>query len=377
MSAARLGTDPTAPAASRFRRRLASLVTATGMVLSMGAAALVSPTVAHAATVLPEAPEYTWVTVVQPAKGTSATLNWSPAYDYDGTQGPITGYQVRRSGGVPYRDSGWTSGVLAPQTSGDGTHQQKLFTYLHPNTTYDFYVRSINSIGKGPEAKITFKTASVPGAVTGLKTTLLKGAATLAWKAQVDCSHEYYYDDYYYYDCKQNYSDGGSTLLHYRVSRDGTDIYGVGAWTGDVTPSTLSKTFSNLKPGATYNLSVAAVNTLGVGPKTTVKVIIPTVPNAPAIGTAVAGVSGGAINAKAYWSKPTNVGGTPTSYTVYAYRVVSGTNVETLIASNLSPAYLSYTFPLTRTGNWRFRVRATNAAGTSAYSAYSNIVAGR
>jgi hypothetical protein len=364
-------TDTAAPAVSRFRRRLASLVTATGMVLSMGATALVSPTAAHAATVLPQAPEYTWVTVVQPAKGTSATLNWYPAYDYNGTQGPITGYQVRRSGGVPYRDAGWTSGVLAPQTS-DGTHQKFLFTYLKPNTTYDFYVRSINSIGKSPEAKITFKTASVPGAVTGLKTTLLKGGATLAWRAQVDCSYEYY--DYY---CSENYSDGGSTLLSYRVSRDGTDINGIGAWSGDVTPSTLSKTFTYLKPGATYNLSVAAVNTLGVGPKTTVKVIIPTVPNAPAIGTAVAGVSGGAINAKAYWSKPTNVGGTPTSYTVYAYRVVSGTNVETLIASNLSPSYVSYTFPLTRTGNWRFRVKAKNAAGTSAYSAYSNIVAGR
>jgi subtilisin family serine protease len=61
-------------------------------------------------------------------------------------------------------------------------------------------------------------------------------------------------------------SDGGSAVTGYRVSRDGTDAGGNGPWSTTVAATARSFTFTNLTAGATYRLSVQAVNATGTGP---------------------------------------------------------------------------------------------------------------
>ncbi len=357
-------------------------MTAGVIALALGASAAGQPAVATAAiSAAPRAPgayavEYSFYEGT--SDGRTQRIGYWPN-DLDTAENvPVTGYVVRRSGGSPLRDAGWTSSVL-PAFGGEFE-----LTYLKPATTYDAYVRAVNQYGQSPETRVTFRTASVPPAPAGTKAALLKGGVKVSWSDPQDC-WPYRNVEGEPPWCDITATNGGSGITGWKVSRDGTDIYGVGAYSTIVRRvnadgayvSIFSKTLTNLKPAATYHVSVQAINRVGTGPKSTLTVVIPTVPAAPAIGTAVAGVSGGAINAKAVWSKPTNVGGTPTSYTVYAYRMSGTTTVETLTKAGISPTATSYTFPLTRTGNWRFRVKATNAAGTSAYSAYSNTVAGR
>jgi hypothetical protein len=64
-------------------------------------------------------------------------------------------------------------------------------------------------------------------------------------------------------------SDGGSMVTAYRVSRDGTDAAGAGPSSTMVAASDRSFTFPSLVAGATYQLSVQAVNANGMGASVT------------------------------------------------------------------------------------------------------------
>jgi hypothetical protein len=61
-------------------------------------------------------------------------------------------------------------------------------------------------------------------------------------------------------------STGGSPVTGYRVTRDGTDKAGNGPVSTVVASGARSQTFSNLKPGSTYTLTVRAINVAGDGP---------------------------------------------------------------------------------------------------------------
>lgn len=297
---------------------------------------------------------------------------------------PVNGFIVRRDGGTPVRDAGWTSPLIPNSSPYEQAYGGLTFTYLKPATTYTAYAKMVNDAGSGPEKSMTFRTASVPPAPAGTTAALLKGGVKLSWADPGDCIPYRSVEGEQPW-CEATASNGGSAITGWKISRDGTDLSGVGATSTTVKRTDLNggyvrvfnKTLTNLRPGSTYHVTVQALNKVGTGTAKTLTIVIPNVPSAPAIGTAVAGISGGAIDAKAVWAKPTNAGGTPSSYTVYAYRMSGTTVVETLTKTGVSASALSYTFPLTRTGSWRFRVKAINAAGTSAYSAYSNTVAGR
>jgi subtilisin family serine protease len=59
--------------------------------------------------------------------------------------------------------------------------------------------------------------------------------------------------------------NGGKSVTGYRVSRNGTDSAGAGPKTVLVSASARSYTFSKLRAGTTYTLSVRAVNSVGTG----------------------------------------------------------------------------------------------------------------
>ena len=60
--------------------------------------------------------------------------------------------------------------------------------------------------------------------------------------------------------------DGDSPITGYRVRRNGDDTGGTGPWGTTVAPTVHALTFRYLLPGATYRLSVRALNADGPGP---------------------------------------------------------------------------------------------------------------
>lgn len=139
---------------------------------------------------------------------------------------------------------------------------------------------------------------SVPSAPTSVAVTSSGTSATLTWAAPA--------------------STGGAAVSSYVVSRDGKDSTGYGAWSGSVSATTRSATFNQLVPGATYRLSVRAVNSAGAGTTATVSV---TMTSTTARASAPRGVgaqpsaTGG--TATLTWSPPAASGGAP----VTGYRV--------------------------------------------------------
>ena len=61
-------------------------------------------------------------------------------------------------------------------------------------------------------------------------------------------------------------ADGGKTVTAYRVTRNGKDSAGKGATTVTVPAKSRSHTFSRLRKGSAYTLTVRAVNSVGGGP---------------------------------------------------------------------------------------------------------------
>ena len=69
--------------------------------------------------------------------------------------------------------------------------------------------------------------------------------------------------------------DRGAAVTGYRIARDGVDSHGTGPWSTTVPDATRTFTFGSLKPGATYHLTVQAINAAGTGPAATATVTTP------------------------------------------------------------------------------------------------------
>jgi hypothetical protein len=102
-------------------------------------------------------------------------------------------------------------------------------------------------------------------------------------------------------------------------------------------------------------------------------------PSRPRIGTASPGAKGGRVTATATWRAPKSTGGSAiTGYKVSALRMSAGGAILSKTASTVQPpATRQLTMRLPQQGNYRFQVKAFNAAGASPQSALSNLVAGR
>ena len=171
----------------------------------------------------------------------SVTMTWAPPASDGGSA--ITGYRVARDGTDTHGTGAWSTTV--PATTGTFT-----FSSLKPGTAYHLTVQAVNATGTGPAATTTATTATTaPTAPTGLTHTQTSSSATMTWAPPA--------------------SDGGSAITGYRVARDGTDTHGTGAWSTTVPATTGTFTFSSLKPGTAYHLTVQAVNATGTGPAAT------------------------------------------------------------------------------------------------------------
>ena len=243
------------------------------------------------------------------AVGASAIdLEWDAPVDAGSA--PVTGYRIEWSGagviwdvlernyrGTDYRDDG-----------------------LSPGTTRHYRVAAVNQYGQGDwsnEASAT--TSSLPGRPTGL-TARARGTSEieLDWTAP----------------------SGGGPVTGYRIewSETGTGTRG---WTLLVRNSrTTSYTHTRLSPGTTRHYRVAAINTAGPGPWSSVVQATTevTVPGAP---TSLRVTLRGTDQIRLTWTRPSTDGGSP----------ITGYQIER--SPNRAP------------DSWVIHVRSTNSNATT------------
>jgi hypothetical protein len=104
----------------------------------------------------------------------------------------------------------------------------------------------------------------------------------------------------------------GQTITGYRVSRDGVDSAGQGAYTSTVPATARTFSMTKLVPGRTYTLALQAITAAGTGLPVSgqIKIVAPS-PTAFAVSQTGAGV------ATMTWQPPA----VPTGHTITGYRV--------------------------------------------------------
>ena len=216
--------------------------------------------VTPAASTGPAAPGAATSVVGSSPSTSQATITWAPPASDGGSA--ITGYRVTRDGVA-------TSGTGAYSTVVAATARSFTMNLLFTGSEYNLTVAAINAIGTGPAGSVAILVGgaasttvpTVPTSVT--RTSPTSDTAVINWQPPA--------------------SIGGSAITGYRVSRDGTSSTGTGAFTTTVAADIRTFSFGLMRPGVTYNLSVAAINTQGEGPASTGPVTIATdaVPDTP------------------------------------------------------------------------------------------------
>ncbi len=208
----------------------------------------------------------------------SVHLTWAAPTTGD----PATGYRVYRDGS-PVATLG---NVLSFDDSG-----------LTNGTTYSYTVSAANAAGEGPAAGPVTATPQAPaptkpGAPTGLNATPGDAVVDLSWSPPA--------------------SDGGSTIDHYVVYRDGAPV---GTSTGT------SFHDAGLTNDQTYTYAVTAVNGVGEGPQSSSVDATPTaapVVTAPSAPQDLVGGPAKGRGVQLTWSAPASDGGSAiTEYRIY------------------------------------------------------------
>ncbi|WP_166442204.1 fibronectin type III domain-containing protein [Nakamurella flava] len=168
-----------------------------------------------------------------PAANTgSATITWSPPWTTNGAT--ITGYRVARDGYDTDGSGAWSTTVPANIRS-------FTFTKLGP-TSYTATVQAITTAGTGPASKAPVYTGTPQifmGQVAGYTVTTNRaaGTATITWRVDPTGNH-------------------WQTPDGFLVGRDGVDRSSTGVWSTTVGATVRSFTFTQLKAGNTYRLSI-------------------------------------------------------------------------------------------------------------------------
>ena len=164
-----------------------------------------------------------------------ATLNWDAA-DSNGSWIDRYEYKVLPGG------TSWST------VSGGNGARSKTILSLTNGTTYTFYVRAENDVGKGAPASDTVTPAGPPGYPDSLATDRQggNGFMELSWAAA---------------------PDNGSPVLHYYYRyKKTTDTNWRGWYRRFGGGAARSKTWNNFDDGATYTFQLRARNDVGYGP---------------------------------------------------------------------------------------------------------------
>ncbi len=165
------------------------------------------------------------------------------------------------------------------------------------------------------------------------------------------------------------YGFGSESVTSYRLTRSGAaDATGATTATATVSAATRSYRFGNLRHGATYTVTVAAVNAAGTSSASAKKVAMLAGPGKARIVTPAAGsTKDRATSVTAKWQPPTS-GGKVSTYAVAVKRVGTRTPKTYKVTSGARSRKVS---KLKKNASYVIRVRAINAAGNGSWSAWS------
>ncbi len=245
------------------------------------------------------------------------TLSWEAPSSDGGA--PITDYAYRVDGTGAWR----SAGLDLREEVGDLTNGRE----------HGLEVRAVNAAGDGPAASVTATPMapvvlppppSSPSAPRNLRATPGDGRVTLRWERPS--------------------SDGGAAITHYEYQVDGA-----GSWKS--AGADLREAVTGLTNGQEYRFEVRAVNSVGDGPPATATARPRRPPSAPLNLRA----SPGDGRVTFSWEPPSNFGGS--TITDYECRIVDGSWIST--GGDLTEEMTG----LTNGRQYRFEVRAVNAAG--------------
>jgi Zn-dependent metalloprotease len=277
-------------------------------------AVTLAPTVSGAPTAVAATPE-----------NAGAVVSWKAPTSNGGT--PITGYKVTAApGGATATTTGARTATVTGLTNG---------------TAYTFRVTAANAIGASlpsvASAPLTPRTVPVPP--TDLVATAGNSRAVVSW------------------DVPSN--DGGSPITGYTVTAD------PGGRTA-ATTGTSTATVTGLTNGTAYTFTVTAANAAGTSANSEASAAVTPAVTAPDAPTNVVAAHGNTESVVS-WRAPVNDGGLPNT----GYSVTAAPGGATATTTGATTATFT---GLTNGTTYRFRVTATNAAGTSASSAASAAV---
>ena len=270
------------------------------------------------------------------ANGT-VSVTWT---DPSSNGSPITGYTV-----IPYPPCGSCTGT---SVAGGGATSGTV-TGLTQGTTYTFTVTATNSLGTSDPSSRS-NPVTVPGPPTAPTNVAAaaqpNGTVTVSWTDP---------------------PNPGSPITGYTVTPNPAcpSCTGKSVSSGSAT----STNIGGLTSGAAYTFTVTATNAIGTSPQSAASnsVTTPTVPGAPAIGTATAGTGQATLT----WTAPGSNGGSAiTGYTVTPYVGGSAQTPQTFV----STATTEVVTGLTNGTSYTFKVAAINGVGTGSMSSASNAV---
>ena len=272
---------------------------------------------------LPGAPN---IYLASGGNGDRITLVWT-APSHGGARS-IEGYKVEVS-----KDDGDTWSVLAENELSTSFAHRGLLA----DTTYDYRVSAVNSIGTGEPAAVSASTGpgTPPTKPTGLSAVVENSAITLSWGPPG--------------------RNGGAPITGYRIDVS-TDKE---TWT-EVESSVSGTTYTptGLTDGIWYTYRVAAINSFGLGRWSDTVTAITRVlaPGAPTNVTATSY----AIHTQVVWQAPASDGGA----TISGYRVEVSTDEATWTELASSVARRSYLHEGVTIGTtYYYRVNARNSIG--------------
>jgi subtilisin family serine protease len=168
---------------------------------------------------------------------------------------------------------------------------------------------------------------------------------------------------------------GGSTpLTGFQLTRDGSDTAGRGPIVVNVSSAAGSYTFTSMRTGTRYRMTVRARNSVGLGSAAATTVTTLSLPGRAGIREPRSGSTADrSVSVTARWSAPMS-GGPVTGYRVVAVRVATGKTTTVTTGSSARSVSVK---GLIGGARYVVRVYATNAAGKGPRSAHSSAVRAR